>query len=94
MKNRSRALQAYHRQVREVIRQSGVSYADARRAVKLLRESDTVTAAATKRNREAVMIAVREAKAPYANLSDYIATWSEWDEAVYEDYEVETGVDY
>ena len=58
-KRGSSALQAYHRQVREVTRQTGVSYATARKAVALLRESDFRTATATKRSPQAVDVALR-----------------------------------
>lgn len=108
MANRSRALQTYHRQVREVVKQSGLSYADARRAVVLLREHDIHSAAATKRSKESVAAAVRilnrehridvEPREPikggkYKNLSEWIDVYDEWD-GDYIEYDVETGVDY
>lgn len=94
MANRSRALRAYHRQVREVVRQTKVSYADARRAVAALRQYNVRSAHATRQQPRAVKAAIEETKAPYASLQDYIDVWEDWEDDVYDDYDVETGVDY
>lgn len=96
---RSAALKAYWRQVHEVQRQSGISAADARRAVAVLRaefgvKSAHATKGVTREGLTMVREAVEKARAPYGSLGDYITTWEEWDGDVYPDYDVETGVDY
>ncbi len=97
-RGRSASLAAYWRQVHEVQRQSGISSADARRAVSHLRSEFGVrTAHATKGVTREGLSMVREAiaavRAPYADLDEWEETWGEWDGDFFE-YDVETGVDY
>lgn len=95
---RSASLKAYWRQVHEVQRQTGISSADARRAVSVLRSdygvrSAHATKGVTREGLSMVREAVEKAKAPYKDLDDWIDAFGYWDGEYFE-YDVETGVDY
>jgi hypothetical protein len=95
---RSASLQGYWRQVHEVQRQTGISSADARRAVAVLRADYSVRSAhatrgVTREGLTMVREAVEKSKAPYADLDDWIESYETWD-GDYIEYDVETGVDY
>ncbi len=97
-RGRSASLQAYWRQVHEVQRQSGISSADARRAVSILRadygvRSAHATRGITREGLTMVRESIEKARAPYKDLDDWSRSYDEWD-GDYIEYDVETGVDY
>ena len=82
----------------EVQRQSGISSADARRAVSYLRSEFGVKSAHSTRGvtREGLTMvrdAIAATRAPYSDLDDWERAYDEW-EGDYMEYDVETGVDY